>query len=410
MNKDDFSSFYSNFVSAKDIFNNPQKLEDFYIRFSEWFEKEKEKNAVTKYFLVIFETISKIDNKSNLYEQLEKHLKQFDDYCTKKRDKEVSAFIKQIIDFTNLEINRINYMNSIADKINITSENYKEKVDAISEQVEDANQALEKAAKKIDHSYSDFIAILGIFAGIVLVFFGGTSTFGNIISNIKNTGLAVSVLMCTITAIAVFNIIFMFIYYMAKLLDKNISASETYVSWRPIFFRFKERYPLIFWTNILAFSIIVLCGMLNIGEISIGDKTLGEMIAKGVKHIFINHKYTFWLCFICVAGNVIFLIAWVISKVIHINIGTNIYRCHAQWIDWEYDERKNKYIIIDGGFRKRESEDLKKISSYVKKVRIWREVVANLKTVVLMLFFKFPYMTIINTVALISFGIMIANS
>ena len=72
MNKDDFSSFYSNFVSAKDIFNNPQKLEDFYIRFSEWFEKEKEKNAVTKYFLVIFETISKIDNKSNLYGDCEK--------------------------------------------------------------------------------------------------------------------------------------------------------------------------------------------------------------------------------------------------------------------------------------------------------------------------------------------------
>ena len=43
-------------------------------------------------------------------------------------------------------------MNSIADKKNITSENYKEKVDAISEQVEDANQALEKAAKKIDET------------------------------------------------------------------------------------------------------------------------------------------------------------------------------------------------------------------------------------------------------------------
>lgn len=410
MNKDNFSVFYTSFATEKDIFNNPQKLEAFYTRFSEWFGKEKEKNAIVKYSLVIFETISKIGDNWDLYRQLEKHLKQFDDYCIKKRDEETSGFIKQIIEFTNLEISRINYMNSIVDKVNITSENYREKVDAISEQVEEANQALEKATRKIDHSYSDFIAILGIFAGIVLVFFGGTSTFGNIISNIKSTGLTVSVLMCTITAIAVFNIIFMFIYYMAKLLDKNISASETYVGWKPIFFRFKERYPLIFWINILAFSIIIFCGMLNIWGISIGDKTLGGMIVRGAKYLFINHKYAFWLCLICVVGNVIFLIAWVISKVIHINIGTNIYRCHAQWIDWEYDEKENKYIIIDGGVTKRESEDLKKISRYVKKVRLWREVKANLKTVVLMLFFKFPYMTIINIMALISLGIVISNS
>ena len=76
-------------------------------------------------------------------------------------------------------------MDDFEKKLNINGESFSLRINEINEQINDVTTKLEDAKKKMNNSYSDFIAILGVFAGIVLVFFGGTSILGNIIGNMQ---------------------------------------------------------------------------------------------------------------------------------------------------------------------------------------------------------------------------------
>ena len=53
-----------------------------------------------------------------------------------------------------------------------------------------------------------------------------------------------------------YNIVFMFIYFIAKLLDRNIATTKTSSEWIPIFKRLKIRYPIVYWYNVIILCII----------------------------------------------------------------------------------------------------------------------------------------------------------
>lgn len=393
-----FQEVLKEMASSQEVFKNPTKLEKVYNELCRVYKGNSDTIDFRHYYSYIFSTLCMLKNQGVQLEIINQNLNEVYKYCKKKENEEFCDKIKKLVDHTNLEVARINYIDIIENRLNITDESFSLTVNDINEQIECAAQKLDDTKKKINNSYSDFIAILGIFAGIVLVFFGGTSIFGNIIANIQKTETVKAVMMCAITGVVVFDIIFMFIYYIAKLLDRNIAASGEYIWWKPIFIRFKERYPLIFWVNIFAGIIISLCILYYLSNMQFGTKTLEELLIVFINNLYAKHRTVFYVGIIGIFGNISFVIAYTVSKMLKINIGSSIYRSHAQWIDWEYDEAESLYLIRDEGKIIKKYKSLKKAIWYTDTIRNWREFKATMKTVVSMSLLRYPYLTIFNAI------------
>ena len=125
---------------------------------------------------------------------------------------------------------------------------------------------IKKSKEELDNIYSQFVSILGIFAAVVIVFFGGASVFTKIFEKLETLkwyqiGIGVS-----FTGLVLFNVIFMFLYILSKLIKRDISSLGVDESGRQnpskhkcYFGQVAEKYPYLFWFNLLLVITIIIC-------------------------------------------------------------------------------------------------------------------------------------------------------
>ncbi|WP_028042020.1 hypothetical protein [Candidatus Stoquefichus massiliensis] len=165
--------------------------------------------------------------------------------------------LKKLLDHTNLEIARINYITSIDARMDMTGQELRQKYDDLNETASNIKPKVEKLVEQTEHSYSEFVSILGIFSAVVLVYFGGTSILGNVLSTISKTFLLKSIAISIVVGWIVFNIIFMFLYFLSKLLGRSIATITEDIYCSNVIERLKIKYPIIYYFNICFLILIV---------------------------------------------------------------------------------------------------------------------------------------------------------
>ncbi|RGF78519.1 hypothetical protein DXA65_17845, partial [Ruminococcus sp. OF03-6AA] len=257
----------------------------------------------------------------------------------------------------NLDIARINYLKTIQSinylkTIQSTSE---DKMQMIDQQVfllkQTMDQELSNAediSKKVNNAYSEFVSILGIFSAIVLVFFGGTSIFANVIAAMYKTSIYKSVIICTITGEMLANVIFIFLCLLAKLLDRSIAAKvEEWEIYGNSIKRFRIRYPVVFYFNVLCLGILgITCCTWKINKSNIFEMfaALWRSILWGSTIVYDKRRLLIYMCVIWCIINIIFVLAYLFAKITDIvlaylfakitdiNIGWRINISHPRWI------------------------------------------------------------------------------
>lgn len=86
----------------------------------------------------------------------------------------------------NLETARITYLNGI-EAHEIKPEEVRGMLDDVGNQITIQDEKVNRIIKHTDDAYSNFIAILGIFSAIVMVFFGGTTVFTKALGDVSET-------------------------------------------------------------------------------------------------------------------------------------------------------------------------------------------------------------------------------
>lgn len=146
----------------------------------------------------------------------------------------------------------------------------------------ESKQSIEDKANRIEEKLSNtVISVLGIFSAIIIAFFGGLNVLGNIFTHISNSGVSSYrlIFMSCLTGFIVFNIIFMLLHFISKMLDKNMGRfcdpnlrNNIEGSNKPfkIFINRVKiimiRHPLMFWFNLLI--VFIMIGTLGIWSIS----------------------------------------------------------------------------------------------------------------------------------------------
>lgn len=183
------------------------------------------------------------------------------------------AQFTKLCDHLNLQMGQLSYILSKGTSDTILQE-AKEVLDTSNEQIkksliklDESNKNLEKSeqdlketSRKADAMQTELIAILGIFAAIIIAFSGGMTLLGSNITSISNAKHYESVIMVAIICgMVMFNTIFLMMYFVSKLTEKDIMAkceAEVCVECKNEeckgLTRIRKRFPYVFYYNCMS--------------------------------------------------------------------------------------------------------------------------------------------------------------
>ena len=98
---------------------------------------------------------------------------------------------------------------------------------------------------------AQLISLIGIFTALSFLLFGGISSLDNIFSGLTDMPIIKLMIIGSIWCLAMMNMIFVFMFFIAKLTNLSISASSN------INDNLIKKYPLIFWSNLVMVTFLV---------------------------------------------------------------------------------------------------------------------------------------------------------
>lgn len=169
-----------------------------------------------------------------------------------KDNKNLYNGIRKLYDHVQLEIVRIRENNERKAELQKIGDN---NIELINKRMIDMNSELEAYNKKISDSvkdvYTQIVGILGIFAAIVIVFFGGASVFANVFSDLDDIEWWSVMPVIAGVGFVMFNLIFMFLFIVARMVDKDIGVVIADKYKRNWLIKVCCRYPYVVFFNVV---------------------------------------------------------------------------------------------------------------------------------------------------------------
>lgn len=225
------------------------------------------RHSYSEFFPLIVE-ISKdsnshsLDYLSNNLESLQSLVEQ---NCTSgsKEFEDLYAPLSKLCDHINLEIGRFSHYSVSEQRVaDLETKNGK-----LQEDIKDATNELLDAKEKIATVQTELIAVLSIFAAIVLSFSGSISYFSSALAGMQNTNFFKMVAIVLLCGFSVFNLIFAMMYIVGKITRRNIYArcqNEDCICIKDgkskcsTLRKIRKRLPYVFWFNCAVLVLLIL--------------------------------------------------------------------------------------------------------------------------------------------------------
>lgn len=194
---------------------------------------------------------------------------------------DISDSIKKLYDHVNLEIARLNY--SIGTNINFWGQDKVRTFEIQQRQIEDKLHKSQKAQKniekeqknieraqkniekKLDRTQKDYIAILGIFAAIVITFVGGIAFSTSVLDNIHKSSIYRIIIVSLMIGIVLINILYGLFYYIDRLVNST---------------KHRTIKPLVISNFILIFLLIIISIMWLNGVVEKRNENISKIYYK----------------------------------------------------------------------------------------------------------------------------------
>ena len=214
---------------------------------------------------VLIEKIEAIRSKLSSGDELvDEKLNKLDDHIKLERDRTI--LLHHLIEKNGEEI--VNLVQNIySEVLSSTSEQIKTATESSKQLINETEEKMSKTQKRIDDITSQIntqiVTVLGIFAAIVVVFFGGTSAYKSVFETLEITNLVEIIFIISAIGFILFNIIFMLLYTISKIIGKPISSKDSVIE-HNFFERAREKYPFIYYFDIALSIIIVLSFIISL--------------------------------------------------------------------------------------------------------------------------------------------------
>ena len=217
------------------------------------------RHSYSLFFPIITEigedTVSNVEFLANNLEQI-KNIVEKDNLKDDKEFEKLYSPLLKLTDHINLEIARyLSYM-----KREEQAAILEQKIEKSNISLNQAKNELGIASRKIKSVQGELIAVLSIFAAIVMTFSGGLNILNGVLAASNNLRFSERILFLLICGFILINFIFAMMYFVAKITDRSISArcetdsctckNNKSPKCRGIT-RIRKRLPYVFWLNLV---------------------------------------------------------------------------------------------------------------------------------------------------------------
>lgn len=103
---------------------------------------------------------------------------------------------------------------------------------------------------------SQLISLVAIFTAMSFLVFGGINSLDNIFAGLLDVSILKLMMVGCIWGICMLNLVFVFVYFIAKVSGSDIKTNHSVDA------NFIQRYPFTCWSNLVVFTLFLLCGWL----------------------------------------------------------------------------------------------------------------------------------------------------
>lgn len=254
--REEFRNILYELAKSQSLFEETSKLDEMCKKIQKLYEIDSEGQRFRHFYSDIFSVLAQVRQNSKLGDinVLVQNLEIIRNYYTKQnlKDKwisDVSDAIKKLYDHVNLDVARIAYSEAADWKISGEPalqevrkqiQHQKEMLVEIEQNRKLSESKIDGVKNKLDNSQKEYIAILGIFASIVLTFIGGITFSTSVLENIEKVSIYRTVLVSLIIGLVLINILYGLFYYINSLVNKE-----------------KKLYPLVI-SNIVIVVLLVI--------------------------------------------------------------------------------------------------------------------------------------------------------
>ena len=203
---------------------------DIYERLEDLYCPDEITEHFRHFYSDIFEVLSlvKLDSTMGSIEILGQNLCiLYENYEPTAQNKDVSKELKKLYDHVSLDIARMSYADAGDYRISgkQTVQELQDKVDALTREIKEAHEKQEQLKKELANQQREYIAILGIFAAIVITFIGGLAFSTSVLNNIDKVSTVKLMLISLTIGLVLVHILFgLFLY-----LDRIVNSSYSYL-------------------------------------------------------------------------------------------------------------------------------------------------------------------------------------
>lgn len=266
-------------ILEKILSKNNEEIEEIYSFVDEKIKAMSEEESINYSDIAKFVFDVNMEDKEYAYRNINKLRSK----AKENDNKKMISVMSKIKNHIDLEICRLEYLeknqreelnNILTTLIGNTTQN----VSSMKDELKIYSDKIDKHNKEIENWYTNIITILGLFAAIVLTFFGGLGAISSIFGNIEDISKYRLLFIVLLVVFAMFNIVFMALYYIAKISDKSIykeclsscrkksiKEEESMIkktikcNFEKNIFCSKIRYPIIYYFNVVILTMISGC-------------------------------------------------------------------------------------------------------------------------------------------------------
>lgn len=164
------------------------------------------------------------------------NLRELKNYLEKKEECRYSNQIRKLIDHVSLEVARLSYTKTIAQKQFDRIKDAETQLSQLESRILKSKKRIGKIATIVQSAQKEYIAILGIFASILITFFTGISFSNNILSNLATVNaykICFAICLLGFVVVSITYILFLFLLTILELDGRNknirVEIHEKYI-------------------------------------------------------------------------------------------------------------------------------------------------------------------------------------
>lgn len=269
--QDNFRKLLIELAQSQSILNSDDDYKKYYQQFQKLYYNNKSSARYRHYYSYIFRLLTEIKKDKSLSkgnieilgENISMLNNRYNSISKSAHDKDIGDSLMKLYDHVSLGIAQIQYTDSVFDELSGEA-----KINDIDSRLCDSLEMSKKLAgdteklrsdtdiikNSLDKAQTDYIAILGIFASVVLAFVGGMAFSTSVLENMKDVSIYRLLIVSFVIGLVFVTVIFLMFYFVGILSNRKINGDGSLK-------------PLLLIYAFFISLIIIVYGMWNMGAV-----------------------------------------------------------------------------------------------------------------------------------------------